>query len=209
MTKPLNPVRPAPTKDRSKDTKDARMTDDEPLELLGDEDPGDVVADHHFAADDELIALDIRGAIARDLLREDGFGHVGELWDAEYEDDRKRPTTTVREVCALCAGSIPLPRPWRHCEFPEHPYFWRQGDQWVYCHCNGCLVPSAGSMGRPLYCSDKCRHRMKLAWERGRRRADGAKSWSSDAEADRIVKYRMDFRALVAERRATARYPRL
>jgi hypothetical protein len=130
-------------------------------------------------------------------------GHIGELWDTrrdgagwlEYEP-RKRPVKMVREICALCAWPIPLKYPWSACEFKYQPGQWWRTDTWDFCECNGCLRPPKGSTGRPMYCSDDCRYRMKLAWERGHRRSAGAKVWSSDADADRLVAYRMDIRKL-------------
>lgn len=134
--------------------------------------------------------------------------HVGETWDRRYEDDRKRPVKVVREVCALCGWPIALKHPWSACEFASQPRLWWRDDRPDFCHCNGCLCPPTGSMGRPKYCGDECRHRVKLAWERGHRRAEGATSWSFDVEADRLVNYRMDIKELVRQRRASGHYPR-
>jgi hypothetical protein len=139
--------------------------------------------------------------VIRDLLGTDG--HVGELWDRrrdgagwlEYEPS-KRPVKKVREVCALCAWPIPLKRPWADCEFKYQPGQWWRADHFEFCKCNGCLCPPVGSMGRPKYCGDDCKHRMKLAWERGNRRAAGAKVRSFDTDADRLVTYRKGIREL-------------
>jgi hypothetical protein len=158
-------------------------------------------------SDCDVVPTVVRGEIASDLLRDDGFGHVGEFWDADYED-RKRPAKTIRELCELCGWPINLVRSWSACEFTHQPGIWWRGDHWQFCRCNGCLCSPTGSMGRPKYCSDKCRHRVKLAWERGHRRAEGAVSWSFDDDADRLVSYRLGIRQLANQRRASDYYPR-
>lgn len=168
-----------------------------------------IVQDFDDEAADSLdvVPIAVRGEIARELLQPDGFGHVGEIWDRGYED-RKKPARTVREICALCGWPISLRRRWSACEFPRRPGVWWRGDHWEFCRCHGCLCPPFGSVGRPKYCSDECRHRIKLAFERGHRRAEGAKSWSFDDDADRLVNYRFGIRELVAQRIASDHYPR-
>lgn len=170
-----------------------------------------------FGVDDgdgeDFVDIAVRGAVARELLQQDGFGHVGELWDRddagiEYQA-RTRPTRPAIEVCSLCAWPLNLPRPWRSCEFDRSPGVWWRVDSPAWCHCGGCLCAPTRRNGRPeSYCSDGCRWRMKLARERARRRAEGAVSRAFDDEADRRADYETAIRKREAQRIASDHYPR-
>lgn len=179
--------------------------------------PADAGLPDAFGVDDgdgdDFVALAVRDVMARELLRPDGFGHVGELWDRddngiEYQP-RARPAKLVCEVCDVCAWPLNLPRPWRQCEFAGSPGLWWREDRPAWCHCSRCMTAPRRRTGRPeSYCSDGCRWRMKLARERARRRAEGAASRSFDAEADARADYEIAIRQREAQRIASDHYPR-
>lgn len=58
---------------------------------------------------------------------------------------------------------------------------------WEDCACNGCALNSEPATKPRLYCSDKCKLRMRKAMNRARRRAEGKATRAVDELADPIA----------------------
>lgn len=84
-------------------------------------------------------------------------------------------------LTATCFCGTPLIHPARGipCELPV---------PWDQCRCNGCILNTEPGSGRPrVYCSDKCKARMRKAMNRARRRAEGKITRVVDDLADPIA----------------------
>lgn len=64
------------------------------------------------------------------------------------------------------------------CEFPV---------PWDDCRCNACILNLEPTTKPKVYCSDKCKYRMRLAMNRARRRAEGKATRAVDDVADPIA----------------------